>query len=29
VDVEYVLDTPVVRGFVADVEAAIGAASSP
>jgi predicted metal-dependent enzyme (double-stranded beta helix superfamily) len=28
VDVEYVLDTPVVRGFVADVEAAIGVASS-
>jgi len=29
VDVEYVLDTPVVRGFVASVEAAIGAAASP
>jgi 3-mercaptopropionate dioxygenase len=29
VAVEYVLDTPVVRGFVADVEAAIEAAPSP
>ena len=28
-DVEYVLDTPVVRTFVAEVEAAIGAADSP
>jgi 3-mercaptopropionate dioxygenase len=29
VEVEYVLDTPVVRTFVADVEAAIAAAPSP
>jgi predicted metal-dependent enzyme (double-stranded beta helix superfamily) len=29
VDVEYVLDTPVLRTFVAEVEASIAAASSP
>jgi predicted metal-dependent enzyme (double-stranded beta helix superfamily) len=29
VDAEYVLDTPAVRGFVADVRAAIAAADSP
>jgi predicted metal-dependent enzyme (double-stranded beta helix superfamily) len=29
VDVEYELDTPVVRGFVAEVETAIAAAASP
>ena len=28
-DAEYVLDTPVVRGFIADVQAVIAAASSP